>query len=52
MHTAQDQLVCVTAGTNVDEARRLLQESGLPITPADHLTDAADKAVTSLLSTS
>ena len=36
------------SGTNVDEARRLLKESGLPITPAADLTDAAEKAVSSL----
>ena len=39
---------CLISGTNVDEARRLLKESGLPITPAADLTDAAEKAVSSL----
>ena len=32
-------------GTNVEEGRRLLAESGLAITPARDLTDAADKVV-------
>jgi succinyl-CoA synthetase beta subunit len=32
-------------GTNVDEGKRLLRESGLKITPADGLADAARKAV-------
>jgi succinyl-CoA synthetase beta subunit len=32
-------------GTNVDLGKRLLRESGLKITPADGLTDAAKKAV-------
>lgn len=35
-------------GTNVDDARRLLQTSGLPIISAQDLTDAASKAVSSL----
>ena len=32
-------------GTNVDEGRKLLANSGLAITPADDLNDAAQKAV-------
>jgi succinyl-CoA synthetase beta subunit len=30
-------------GTNVDEGRRILRESGLKITPAENLADAAEK---------
>ena len=32
-------------GTNVDQGRELLANSGLAITPADDLNDAAHKAV-------
>jgi succinyl-CoA synthetase beta subunit len=32
-------------GTNVDEGRRILRESGLAVTPAEGLADAAAKAV-------
>ena len=32
-------------GTNVDEGRRILRESGLAVTPAEGLADAARKAV-------
>ncbi|MCS7045900.1 MAG: succinate--CoA ligase subunit beta, partial [Gemmataceae bacterium] len=32
-------------GTNVEQGRRLLQESGLNLTPATDLTDAAKKVV-------
>jgi succinyl-CoA synthetase beta subunit len=32
-------------GTNVDEGKRILSESGLAVTPADGLADAARKAV-------
>ena len=32
-------------GTNVDLGKQILRESGLKITPADGLTDAAKKAV-------
>ena len=35
-------------GTNVDQGRRMLAESGLDIVPADDLTDAARKAVAAL----
>lgn len=35
-------------GTNVDEARNILTSSGLAITPADDIADAARKAVSSL----
>ena len=33
------------AGTNVEEGRRILRQSGLPITEAETLHDAADKVV-------
>jgi succinyl-CoA synthetase beta subunit len=32
-------------GTNVDEGKRILRESGLTVTPAEGLADAARKAV-------
>ena len=32
-------------GTNVDEGKKILRESGLKITPAEGLADAAKKAV-------
>jgi succinyl-CoA synthetase beta subunit len=32
-------------GTNVDEGKRILRESGLAVTPAEGLADAAAKAV-------
>ncbi len=35
-------------GTNVDAGKKLLKESGLSITPADDLADAADKVVKSV----
>lgn len=35
-------------GTNVQEAQRILSESGLPITSANDLEDAAKKAVASV----
>jgi succinyl-CoA synthetase beta subunit len=35
-------------GTNVDQGRRMLAESGLAITAADDLTDAARKAVSAV----
>jgi malate-CoA ligase subunit beta len=38
-------LVVRLAGTNVQEGRRLLQESGLPIVAADTLSEAADRVV-------
>jgi malate-CoA ligase subunit beta len=38
-------LIVRLAGTNVDEGRRILRESGLPIITADTLADAAAKAV-------
>lgn len=38
-------LVVRLEGTNVDLGKKLLRESGLNITPADDLTDAAKKAV-------
>lgn len=38
-------LVVRLAGTNVEEGRRILRDSGLPIITADTLADAAEKAV-------
>ena len=38
-------LVVRLAGTNVDEGRRILQESGLPIITAETLAEAAQRAV-------
>lgn len=35
-------------GTNVHEAKRILTESGLPITAAEDLDDAAVKAVAAI----
>ncbi|MCH9613299.1 MAG: Succinate--CoA ligase [ADP-forming] subunit beta [Chlamydiia bacterium] len=41
-------LIVRLEGTNVDEGRRLIRESGLKITPADGMADAAEKAVKAL----
>ena len=41
-------LVVRLQGTNVDEGKKLLSESGLDITPADDLTDAATKIVSAV----
>ncbi len=38
-------LVVRLEGTNVDEGRRILKESGLKLSAASNLTDAADKIV-------
>src|SRR2546425_3186318 len=38
-------LVVRLAGTNVEEGRRILRESGLPILTADTLSEAAEKVV-------
>ncbi|MCK6598986.1 MAG: succinate--CoA ligase subunit beta, partial [Bdellovibrionaceae bacterium] len=38
-------LVVRLEGTNVELGKKLLRESGLNITPADDLTDAAKKVV-------
>jgi malate-CoA ligase subunit beta len=38
-------LVCRLSGTNVEEGRKILKDSGLPIIMADTLQEAADKAV-------
>lgn len=38
-------LVCRLSGTNVDEGRKILKDSGLPIIMAETLQEAADKAV-------
>ena len=40
--------VCSCLGTNVEQAKQLLRNSGLPITPADDFEDVAKKAVASL----
>ena len=32
-------------GTNVDEGKRIMADSGLAIIPADNLADAAEKIV-------
>jgi len=44
-------LIVRLAGTNVDEGRRILRDSGLPIITADTLADAAEKAVAAARST-
>jgi malate-CoA ligase subunit beta len=44
----QVPLVVRLAGTNVEEGRRILQESGLPIINADDLADAARRVVAAL----
>uniref|UniRef100_A0A3Q4AC22 succinate--CoA ligase (GDP-forming) n=1 Tax=Mola mola TaxID=94237 RepID=A0A3Q4AC22_MOLML len=41
-------LVVRLEGTNVQEAKRILAESGLPITAAENLDDAAKKAVAAI----
>jgi malate-CoA ligase subunit beta len=41
-------IIARLAGTNVDEGRRILNQSGLAITNADTLADAAAKAVDAL----
>ncbi len=41
-------LVVLCVGTNVEQAKKLLQNSGLAITPADDFQDVAQKAVASL----
>ena len=44
----QIPLVVRLAGTNVEEGRRILKESGLPIITADTLAEAADRVVAAL----
>ncbi len=41
-------LVVRLQGTNVEEGKKILSESGLNVTPADSLTDAAEKIVTAV----
>jgi len=53
VQATRDQQVAVPvivrlAGTNVEEGRRILDESGLALIQADDLDDAAAKAVASL----
>jgi malate-CoA ligase subunit beta len=43
-------LVVRLAGTNVEEGRRIIRESGLPIISAETLSDAAEKVVAALKS--
>jgi malate-CoA ligase subunit beta len=38
-------LVLRLAGTNVEEGRKIIDESGLPIISANSLADAAEKVV-------
>jgi malate-CoA ligase subunit beta len=38
-------LIVRLAGTNVEEGRKIIAESGLPILTADSLAEAAQKAV-------
>ena len=38
-------LIVRLAGTNVEEGRRIIAESGLPIITAETLAEAAEKAV-------
>jgi malate-CoA ligase subunit beta len=44
----QIPLVVRLAGTNVEEGRRILRESGLPIITADTLSEAAERVVGAL----
>jgi succinyl-CoA synthetase beta subunit len=46
----QIPLVVRLAGTNVEEGRRILKESGLPIITADTLAEAAERVVDALKS--
>ena len=53
VQATRDQMISVPivarlAGTNVEEGRRILKESGLAIITADTLADAAQKAVDAL----
>jgi malate-CoA ligase subunit beta len=41
-------LVVRLAGTNVEEGRKILKDSGLPIITADTLSEAADRVVQAL----
>jgi len=41
-------IVCRLAGTNVDNAKKVIEDSGLPIQSAFDLDDAAQKAVKNL----
>jgi len=44
----QVPLVVRLAGTNVEEGRRILRESGLSLITADTLTEAAERVVAAL----
>jgi malate-CoA ligase subunit beta len=44
-------LVVRLAGTNVDEGRKILKDSGLDLITADTLTEAAEKVVAALKTT-
>ncbi len=41
--------VCHSAGANVDAARKILEDSGLPIQTAQDMDTAAKKAVSALV---
>ena len=41
-------LICRLSGTNVEEGRKILNDSGLPIIMAETLSEAAEKAVKSI----
>ena len=41
----EEEVVARLEGTNVDDGKKLLNESGLKIISADDLTDAANKVV-------
>ena len=41
----EDPLVVRLHGTNMNEGKRILEQSGLQIVPADNMTDAARKIV-------
>jgi len=43
--TSLFRLVVRLAGTNVEEGRRILTDSGLPIVTADTLSEAAERVV-------
>ena len=48
MYTSIIIVMYTLVGTNVDQAKQLLEESGLPIKSAGDLNEAAEKAVACL----
>ena len=42
-------ILLLFSGTNVERAKHILTESGMPLIPADDMDDAARKAVISLV---